>query len=350
MKGRFGLGFAFVFGVAWAAAAVAGDKPAASAADRPAALVAGQPITNEAVEEALGGQLLELRVREYQLRSQVLDELITQQLLQKEAAARGITVDALEKAEVETKATVTEAEAKAFYDTNKARFGPTSEADAMAQIKDGLGQQRSREARSAFARQLRAKYAVKVLLEPYRVPIDIGDAPVRGNPKAPVTIVEFSDFQCPYCARARPSVARVRAVYGDAVRFVFRHFPLGFHDQAEKAGEAAACAGEQGKFWEMHDRLWANSGKLQPADLKDHAAALGLDATAFGTCLDTGRYASLLQDDIAAGARYGVSGTPAFFINGRPLVGAQPFDAFAQVIDDELDRLGVARPAAATTK
>ena len=121
----------------------------------------------------------------------------------------------------------------------------------------------------------------RILLEPYRVPVETGSAPSRGNPKAPVTILEFSDFQCPYCVRARPVVNQVREAYGDKVRFVFRHFPLDFHAQAQKAGEAAACAGEQGKFWEMHDLLWENASKLQVADLKAHAGALGLDGAAF---------------------------------------------------------------------
>ena len=178
---------------------------------------------------------------------------------------------------------MSDADAQAYYVANKARFGTSSEADALGQIKAGLGQQRQNERRAAFASELRAKYDVKVLLEPYRVPVEVGSAPVRGNPRAPVTIVEFSDFQCPYCVRARPSVARVREVYGDQVRFAFRHFPLDFHPQAEKAGEGAACAGEQGKFWEMHDLLWTNTARLQVPDLKAHAVTLGLDAAAFGT-------------------------------------------------------------------
>jgi len=171
---------------------------------------------------------------------------------------------------------------------------------------------------------------------------------IRGPANAKVTMIEYSDFQCSYCVRARPLVARVREVYGDQVRFAFRHFPLDFHAQAEKAGEGAACAGEQGKFWEMHDLLWTNTAKLQVPDLKVHAATLGLDAAAFATCLDSGRYAHLVESDVEAGQGYGVSGTPAFFVNGRPLVGAQPFDAFAQVIDDELARQGLASPRATT--
>jgi protein-disulfide isomerase len=312
--------------------------------------VAGKPIPAKDVDDVIRAQMMELRAREYQLRSQALDALVAQALIEKEAQVRGVTTEALYHSEVEARAVVTEAEAKAYYEANKARMGTTSEADALRQIQAGLSKQRETERRAAFARELRAKYEVKVLLEPYRVPVEIGTAPVRGNPKAPVTIVEFSDFQCPYCHRARPAVKRVREVYGDQVRFVFRHFPLDFHAQAEKAGEAAACAGDQGKFWEMHDLLWASPGKLQVADLKAHAETLGLDTAAFNQCLDSGRRDGLVEADLEAGKSYGVSGTPAFFVNGRSLVGAQPFEAFAQVIDDELQRLGLAVPAAAATK
>jgi protein-disulfide isomerase len=301
------------------------------------------------VDALVQGQLRELRVQEYQLRSQAVEVLIAQALLEKEAAARGVTVAALEKAEVTDKAVLTEAEAKSFYDANKTRFGTASEADAMRQIREGLGRQRQNERRLAFARELRGKHGVKVLLEPQRVTVDVGKAPVRGNVNAPITVIEFSDFQCPYCVRARPVVARVRQAYGDKVRWVFRHFPLNIHDLAQKAGEASACAGDQGKFWEMHDRLWEANGKLQVAELKGAATALGLDRAAFDACLDSGKHAGLVSADLAAGASFGVTGTPAFFINGRPLVGAQPFEAFQQAIDQELDR-AVPVAEAKTTK
>ena len=326
--------------LACAAAAGAQDKPAAPAAGTAAALVAGKPIALSAVDELIRPQLVEIRAREHQLRSQALDALVARELMLREAAARGVAAEALEKAEVSDKAVVTDADAKAYYDANKARIGSVAEADALVQIKEGLTQQRQQERRSAFARELRSKYDVKILLEPYRVSVELADAPVRGNAKAPVTIVEFSDFQCPFCVRARPAVTRVREAYGDDVRWVFRHFPLSFHQYAEKAGEAAACAGDQGKFWEMHDTLWANSTKLDVADLKGYAGTLGLDTAAFGQCLDSGRHAGLVDRDMEAGQAYGVSGTPAFFVNGRPLVGAQPFEAFQQVIDDELQRVG----------
>ena len=319
---------------------------AARAEDRPAATVAGEPIPLAAVDELVKAQLMEIRSREHQLRSQALDALVAQSLLAKEAKARGVSEEALEKAEILDKAVVPEAESRAYYEANKARIGSMAEDEAMKQIREGLAQQRQGERRAAFAKELRAKYDVKILLEPFRVAITLGDAPVRGAATAPVTVLEFSDFQCPYCVRSRPVVAKIREAYGDKVRWAFRHYPLSFHERAQKAGEAAACAGDQGRFWEMHDRLWDNAGKLAVPDLKAHAAALGLDTAAFDRCLDSGTHAGLVARDEETGQGYGVSGTPAFFVNGRPLVGAQPFEAFQQVIDEELARAAV--PAGAS--
>lgn len=318
----------------------AGLPGGARSGDEPevVAVVDGIPIPAEVLEEMIQPQLLELRQREDQLRRGGLEELIAQVLLDRAAAARGISVEELTRTEITEKAQVSPAEARAFYEANRARFGETSEAEALQQIVEGLGRQRQRERRAAFAQELRGTYPVEVRLEPFRVAVETGHGPVRGHPGAPVTVVEFSDFQCPFCVRARPTVNRVREVYGDQVRFAFRHFPLAFHEQAQKAGEATACAGDQGQFWEMHDRLWESPGRLQPPDLKEHAAALDLDAEAFGQCLDSGRHASVVKEDAEAGSQLGVSGTPAFFINGRPLVGAQPFEAFAQVIDEEIAR------------
>src|SRR6266511_2559330 len=315
----------------------------AEGAAKPVALVGGAPITEAEVDRAAEGQLRELRMREFTLRSQALEELIAQKLLEKEAAARGVALPALVKAEVEDKAAVSEAEVRALYQSNKDKMGAMSEADALKQIESRLRPQRERERRASYVRELRQKAGVKVLLEPLRVAVDVTGRPIRGNKDAPVTIVEFSDFQCPFCSRARPTVNKVRETYGDKVRVIFRNFPLSIHPQAQKAGEAAGCAGEQGKFWEMHDRLFANQAKLQVPDLKEHAAVLGLDPEAFRQCLDSGRHTADLQRDAEAGTGYGVSGTPSFFINGRPLVGAQPFESFAQVIDDELERVPKAR-------
>jgi protein-disulfide isomerase len=308
------------------------------------ARVGDTTLTEQQLEELIRGPLLDLRMKENMLRTQGLEELIARNVLNREASARGVTVSALVKAEVDDKAAPTEAEVRAAYEANKVRFAGVPEADALKQVESSLRPQARGARQAAYLRELRQKYDVKVLMEPLRVSIDTAGAPVRGKVDAPVTIVEFSDFQCPFCARARPTVNRVREVYGDKVRILFRHFPLQNHPQASKAAEAAACANEQGKFWEMHDRLFQSQAKLQVADLKQHAADLGLKGDEFATCLDSGRHGGDWQQGLADGAQSGVTGTPAFFINGRPLIGARPFEDFAFVIDDELQRVA-ARPS-----
>jgi protein-disulfide isomerase len=163
--------------------------------------------------------------------------------------------------------------------------------------------------------------------------------PSRGGKTAKVTIVEFADFECPYCARAHETVMAVLKAYGDKVRIVFRHYPLSFHPKAPKAAEATACADEQGKFWEMHDALF-ESQELDEEALKLQAKQVGVDEAKFATCLSSGRTMPLVKRDMAAGQQAGVNGTPAFFINGFMISGAQPEEAFRKIIDAELARLG----------
>ena len=160
-----------------------------------------------------------------------------------------------------------------------------------------------------------------------------------GPADAPVTMVTFSDFQCPACARSYPTVKRIMDQYKGKIRLVFKDFPLSIHPLAPKAAEAAACANDQGKFWEMHDAMFENQQKLAVADLKLAASVLGLDTAKFGTCLDSGAKTADWQADMEAGRKYGVMSTPSFFINGRLINGAAPYPAFAQIIDEELQRL-----------
>lgn len=161
---------------------------------------------------------------------------------------------------------------------------------------------------------------------------------IRGGKDAKVTIVEYSDFECPFCSRAHPTVMQVLEEYGDDVRVVYRHFPLSFHPQAQKAGEASECAADQGKFWQYHDVMFENQSLVSGGvtQFKKWAVELGLNATRFNNCLDSGEKASLVTDDANEGAALGVTGTPGFFINGISVVGAQPFSVFKQVIDAEL--------------
>jgi protein-disulfide isomerase len=315
------------------------EAPEAAPRSPALALVAGEPVTEAEVEALIAPQLAELRQRTHQLRSQALDELIARRLLEAEAKRRGVSLEALLKEEVDDKAAPTEADTKALYEANKARFAGQTEAEAMKQVEPAARQQRRRERQLELVRELRKRAGVEVLLEPLRAELRLpSGAPRRGPEAAPVTVVEFSDFQCPFCARAQPTLRRLREAYADEVRFFFVDFPLDMHPQAKKAHEAAACAAEQGKFWPMYDRLFASQGRLEVKDLKAYASELGLAGEAFAECLDSARHAASWEAGIEEGARQGVTGTPAFFINGRMLVGAQPYEAFAQVIEDELER------------
>jgi len=170
--------------------------------------------------------------------------------------------------------------------------------------------------------------------------IKLDGLPYLGSPDAKVTVVEYSDFQCPFCTRAFPTVKQVLKDYNGKIKFYYKHFPLSFHQNAQKAAEAYECALDQGKQWEYHDKLFENSqgdgSGLNVPDLKRYAAELELDATAFNSCLDGGQKASKVGADTAEGSQNGVSGTPTFFINGEALVGAQPYSAFKAVIDAKL--------------
>nr|MCU0254372.1 DsbA family protein [Acidobacteriota bacterium] len=251
------------------------------------------------------------------------------------------------KVEIEEKTPPpTEAEMREFYANNQARMpGP------FEQVKDQLGpylrNQKAQARLMEYITQLRTASQVTLTLpEPELPRVDVAaTGPARGPANAPVTVVVFSDFECPYCAKSKPVIDQIASTYGDKVRIVFRDYPLPFHAKAPKAGEAGHCADAQGKFWAYHDYLFDNQGKLEVADLKAAAAAVGLDTAAFDACLDSGKMAENVKLNTEAGQEAGVSGTPAFFINGRPLDGAQPFEAFKQVIDAELGVTPAAAPA-----
>ena len=335
-----------------ALAALLAAKPAATPSPSPAsptvAVLDGQPITAADIETVGGANLTKARLDYYNAQRAAAEELIARRLIEKEAKARNITTAELMRVEVETKVPpVSPEEQKNFYEANKARyFQNVPEADALKQIEMGLGQQRMQQRRAEYAASLRAKADVRMMLDPPRTQVAADDDPSNGPATAPVTIIEFSDFQCPYCSRVVPTIARIKDRYGDSVRVVFRDFPIPqLHPNAAKAAEAGMCANDQGKFWAMHDLMFANQAKLDVPGLKQHAATLGLDAAAFEKCLDSGKYTAEVTKDQADGEKAGVQSTPAFFVNGRPVVGAQPYEAFTDIINEELSRLNKPIPA-----
>jgi protein-disulfide isomerase len=240
-------------------------------------------------------------------------------------------------------ADVTPAEVDAFYEQNKARIGNRPKEQVAPQIEQYLRQQRQSQAYQAFVKSLEDKYQVAYSVQPYRVDVETAGEPAKGPEGAPVTIVEFSDFECPFCGRVEPTLRKVEETYGDKIRLVFKQFPLrNIHPHAQKAAEASLCAKEQGKFWEMHDAMFGDQKNLTVPDLETKAESAGLDKQAFSECLASGRSADAVDEDVRQGSLAGVSGTPALFINGRLVSGAVPYEQIAQVIDEELASRGAA--------
>jgi len=288
--------------------------------------------------------------KKHDLRETSLEGLIAKELMEAEAKKRGMTEEEVLKAEVEGKvAPASDEEIRAFYDMQSAQAGPGKPPlPPFEQIKDRIGEylhaQKQQKAVFDFLDKLKTDAGVVVTLAMPEEPTVAVAAtgPSKGPANAPVTIVEFSDFQCPFCSRANASIAQVLDVYKDQVRVVFRDFPLSFHDKAQKAAEAGQCAADQGKFWEMHDQMFGNQQALDVDALKGYAKTVGLDEAKFAECLDGGKMAETVKKNLADGEEAGVSGTPAFFINGKMISGALPFEDFKKAIDAELVRLGKA--------
>jgi protein-disulfide isomerase len=277
----------------------------------------------------------------YEGRKGALDEIISDMLIQQAAKARGVTNEQYMQAEVGKRIkSVTDADVVAFFEQNQAQMQGRPLADVAPVIRRYLDEQQRTSAQQAVIAELRKSGPpIRLTFEPPRLEVAVApDDASQGPATAPVTIIEFSDFQCPFCQRVAPTLKQVREKYGDRVRIVWKDFPLtSIHPQAFKAAEAGNCAREQGKFWEYHDRLFANQQALQPELLKKHAADAGLDAAKFNACLDTAKYSDRVQAQMGIGTGLGVQSTPSVFINGRLVAGAQPLDVFTTIIDEELE-------------
>jgi protein-disulfide isomerase len=264
----------------------------------------------------------------YDSRRSALEEIFVDMVFADAAKARGLSKDAYVESEISKRVKpVTEAEVAAFFQANVAQMkGQSLEVMAPA-ITRYLTEQQEGEARFALLNDLRKTGpAVRVMMElpRYEVTLTAAD-PSIGSAKAPVTLIEFSDFQCPYCRQVVPTLKKIRATYGDKVRIVWKDFPLTqIHPQAFKASEAGHCAAEQGKFWEFHDQVFGNQQALQPDDLKKYAAGLSLDAERFSGCLDMSKHAEVVGGGGAAGTPLGVNTNPPRLVKRRAGGGGPP--------------------------
>ncbi|MDO8494395.1 MAG: thioredoxin domain-containing protein [Deltaproteobacteria bacterium] len=307
-----------------------------SGSSETAATVNGKKISYSDLDAAFGGRVGK---QIYETRKRALDSLIDQTLVEQAAAEKKLSVEDFMKQEVEAGVQQpSEEEIKAIYDANKDRFEGSFE-EAKATIADSLKRNRQTQKQNQLIDSLHSNAKIDVKLpEPpvTRVEISADNDPFMGPENAPVTIIEFSDFQCPFCGRARPTINQILETYKDKVKFVFRDFPLSFHKDAFKAHEASHCANDQGKFWDYYKKLFESQTALGVDNLKKYASEMGLDSKQFDECLASGKHTQEVQNDVKDGAEAGVSGTPAFFVNGIMLSGAQPFASFKELIDKEL--------------
>src|SRR6266849_8758350 len=254
----------------------------------PLATVDGQPVTDEDLAPYVEGQLRPLRDQEYQLKKKALDTLINQKLVEAEAKKKGVTTEKLYEQEVDAKVPEpTDVELNAIYAVQKEQLNRPFE-EVKAQLQQNLKRAKTQQARQEYSAHLREQAKIANLMSPPRVQVGFDPARVRGNPKARVMIVEFSDFQCPYCSQVVTTLKSVLAKHQDTVALAFRDMPVTqIHPQAMMAAEAARCAGEQGKFWEYHDLLFTNQSKLDRPGLIAKAQTLKLDEKQFDACLSS---------------------------------------------------------------
>jgi len=314
------------------------------------AVVNGQAITQEELDKAAASDLRNLETKRLQndasmaqdkqeILTRALEQLAADRLIEAEAKKLNMSKEQLLDAEVNSNVdTPSSEEVEAFYEANKAQI-PIPKEQALPQVKQYMIERSRSRYHDALITRLKKEYGFKSYLDPLRAKIDTTGFPSKGPAAAPVTIIEFSDFECPYCGGLFPTLKQVESNYADKIRIVYRQFPLSnIHPHAEKAAEASLCAFEQQHFWEFHDSMFGNQRELSVADLKQRAVTLKLDTAKFNECLDSGREAAAIQADIQEGARAGVTGTPAMFINGRLLSGNQPYSGIKEVVDDELQR------------
>jgi protein-disulfide isomerase len=327
------------------AAALAAPFGAATAqeGDAVVARIGDQVVTAAELEDAWRRNDAASRLRMlqelYDTRRRALEIVVGERLVERAAAERGLTRDELLAEELPRRTPdVSDAEVDLIYERNRNRFEGRSLEEMRPEIRAILERQRPMQALQAYMNELRALAPdVEMTLEPPRHAIEtLAEDPVRGRDDAPIELVEFSDFDCPYCRRATETIDLLMEQFAGQIRFVYKDYPLPSHPDAFKAAEAGNCAHEQGRFWELHDTMFASQGSLGVEELKGYAADLGLDTAAFDACLDSGRHAAAVNRDVRIGMSYGVSSTPTLFLNGRAVLGAAPYETFVEIVREEL--------------
>ena len=298
--------------------------------------VNGKTVTVGELEQKRADTLFQARRTYYQAELKALDDLIDEQLLEGRAQREHLTVEQLLDRHVNTQIQKdpTDEQLEVFYES----LGTDKPLEAVrGEILSQLHTLRISKARAAYLKLLRSEAKISVTLQEPRVDVAFDGKSVRGPRNAPVRIVEFADYQCPYCKQIEPQIERLRGEFGDKIAIAFMDFPLPMHTHAEKMAEAADCAGAQGKFWDYHDFLFNDlKDPFNIAVLKEQARNLKLDQARFDTCLDSNGQATQIKAEMAEGTRLGITGTPALFINGRFLSGSAKYETLREIVQEEL--------------
>jgi protein-disulfide isomerase len=313
-------------------------RPMAAGQDNSAVVaeVNGDKLTVADLEQREATELLQSRYKYYQAERKALDDLIDQHLLEIQARKESLTVDQLLQREVTSKLKTdpTEDQLRIYYEGVET----DQPFEAMRdQILQHIQEARRTKARAAYVKTLRSQAQITIALTSPTAPVEQTHSPVRGNRDAPVVLVEFADYQCPYCQKVHSDLEKLQKEYGNRLALVYKDYPLPMHPYAQKAAEAARCAGVQGKFWEFHDMLFAGK-KLQPADLREQARTLNLDEGQFDKCLVEGHEAADVEKDAAEARSLGITGTPSFFINGHFFSGVLTYAALRDMVEQQLAR------------
>lgn len=297
------------------------------------AVVNGQTLTTVQLERSQGSKLLQARYQYYQAERKALDDLVDEQLLSDEAARRKISVDELLKEEVLSHVKdPTEDQLQVYYEG----LGTTEPYDKVRdKILESIRQIRTSKYRTAYVQSLRAKANIRIMLAPPDAEVSLKDSPILGAADAPVVLVEFADFECPYCQKVYADVKKLQATFPGQLAISFKDFPLPMHPHAQKAAEAARCAGNQFHYWEYHDLLFSTK-QLDVSQLKEHAKALKLDQARFDQCLDSGAEAAAVERDKDQAQALGLTGTPSFFVNGHFFSGSVDYYTLKEMVDQEL--------------
>lgn len=322
----------------------AGAPPAEADIPEVLATIGDEQVTMADVRQQAGERLEQLETQYRRSRSQLvensLDAILQERVLNAEAVKQGKTMDELVLAEAGGSFEPNEVQVAAWYQDNQDRVRGRTLEQLRPQIGGLLRAENRNAALARLESRLNQDRDVTVHFQPWRMTFDNAGAPSAGKSGAAVTVVEFSDFQCPFCSRFVPTLQRIKADYGDRVEVVYRQFPLtSIHPNAFKAAEASLCANEQGKFWEAHDMMFAQQDRLTVSELKQLPTRLGIRQAEFDACLDSGKYVEQVQNDLAEGNRAGITGTPAVFVNGVELPGgAVSYEEAAKAIERELAR------------